>query len=145
MSDQHPVVHVHPHAPATARKRASTRPAQAHAHATQSDQEGNSPPHGTTNVSDPLTDETNAQRDASRPQPRRSALTDADREAIHAAIDALPPMTDEQIEAIAEVIIAARERRRHTRPTSRGPPLPSDTDTHSLASDPRKRVAGQPV
>jgi hypothetical protein len=26
-----------------------------------------------------------------------------------------PPMTDEQIDAIAEVIIAARERRRQTR------------------------------
>ncbi len=73
--------------------------------------------------------ETNAQRNAGRPQPRRSALTDAEREAIHAAIDALPPMTDEQIEAIAEVIIAARERRRHTRQTSRGPPQPPDTDT----------------
>jgi len=66
-----------------------------------------------------LTDEDRA----SRPQPRRAELTDADREAIHAAIDALPPMTDEQIEAIAEVIIAARERRRHTRQTSRGPPI----------------------
>jgi hypothetical protein len=61
-------------------------------------------------------DETNAQRNAGRPQPRRPSLTDAEREAIHAAIDALPPMTDEQIEAIAEVIIAARERRRHTPP-----------------------------
>jgi hypothetical protein len=80
---------------------------------------------------------------ASRPRPRRAELTDADREAIHAAIDALPPMTDEQIEAIAEVIIAARERRRHTRPTSRGPPLPPDAD--ALAGQrPRKRVAGQP-
>ena len=36
----------------------------------------------------------------------------------------------------AEVVIAARERRRHARQTSRGPPLPSDTDAHSLASDP---------
>ena len=81
-------------------------------------------------------DQTNAQHDAGRPQPRRPALTDAEREAIHAAIDALPPMTDEQIEAIAEVIIAARERRRHARQTSRGPPLPSDTDAHSLASHP---------
>jgi hypothetical protein len=74
-------------------------------------------------------DETNAQRHAGRPQPRRPALTDAEREAIHAIIDALPPMTDEQIEAIAEVIIAARERRRHTRQTSRGPPPPPDADT----------------
>jgi hypothetical protein len=89
-------------------------------------------------------DETNAQRNADRPQPRRPSLTDAEREAIHAAIDALPPMTDEQIEAIAEVIIAARERRRHTRQTSRGPPLPSTLTGHSLASDP-KRAAGQPL
>jgi hypothetical protein len=51
-------------------------------------------------------------------------LTDAEREAIHAAIDALPPLTDEQIDALAEVIIAARERRRHTRPASRAPPPP---------------------
>ena len=81
------------------------------------------------------TDETNTQRNPDRPRPRHSALTDAEREAIHAAIDALPPMTDEQIEAIAEVIIAARERRRHTRQSSRGPPQPR-TLTHSLASDP---------
>ena len=80
--------------------------------------------------------EASTQRDAGRRRPRPSALTDTEREAIHAAVDALPPMTDEQIDAIAEVIIAARERRRHTRQTSRGPPLPSDADTHSLASDP---------
>jgi len=42
-------------------------------------------------------------------------LTDEIRDAIHAAIGALPPMTDEQIDAIAEVIITARERRRRTR------------------------------
>lgn len=102
---------ISPAARATARKRANTR--------------------AETN------DETNAQRNPDRPQSSRSALTDAEREAIHAAIDALPPMSDEQIEAIAEVIIAARERRRHTRQTSRGPPLPSDADTHSLASDPK--------
>ena len=81
-------------------------------------------------------DQTNAQHDADRPRPRRSAPTDAEREAIHAAIDALPPMTDEQIDALAEVIIAARERRQHARQTSREPPLPSDTDARSLASDP---------
>lgn len=75
--------------------------------------------------------ETNAQRNPSRPRPCRSALTDAEREAIHTAIDALPPMTDEQIEAIAEVIIAARERRRHASQTSRGPPPPPDADTHA--------------
>ena len=94
---------ISPPARATARKRADTR--------------------AETN------DGTNAQRDPGRPRPRRSVLTDADREAIHAAVDALPPMTDEQIEAIAEVIIAARERRRHARQTSRGPPPPPDTDT----------------
>jgi hypothetical protein len=86
-----------------------------------------------------------AQRDAGRRRPRPSALTATERVAIHAAVDALPPMTDEQIDAIAEVIIAARERRRHTRQTSRGPPLPSDADTRSLASDPPKRCAGQPL
>jgi hypothetical protein len=72
--------------------------------------------------------ETNTQRDTGRPQSRRSGLTDAEREAIHTAIDALPPMTDEQIEAIAEVILAARERRRRTRQTCRGPPLRSDAE-----------------
>jgi hypothetical protein len=53
-------------------------------------------------------------------------------------------MTDEQIEAIAEVIIAARGRRRHSSQTSRGPPLPSEADAHSLAGDP-EAVAGQPL
>ena len=95
-----------------------------------------SPPGRTTarkraNTRAETNDETNAQRNPGPPRPRRPALTDADREAIHAAIDALPPMTDEQIEAIAEVIIAARERRRHTRQTSRGPPPPPDADTHA--------------
>ena len=101
---------ISPPAPATAGKRADT--------------------HAETSA------EGSTQRDACRRRPRPSALTDTEREAIHAAVDALPPMTDEQIDAIAEVIIAARERRRHTRQTSRGPPLPSDADTHSLASDP---------
>ena len=100
---------ISPPAPATAGKRADTHP--------ETSAEG-------------------TQRDDGRRRPRPSALTDTEREAIHAAVDALPPMTDEQIEAIAEVIIAARERRRHTRQTSRGPPLSSDADIHSLASDP---------
>ena len=101
---------ISPPARATARKRANT--------------------HAETN------DETNAQRNGDPPQPRRSALTDAEREAIHAAIDALPPMTDEQIEAIAKVILAARERRRHTRQTCRGPPLRSDAEAQPLVSGP---------
>lgn len=58
-------------------------------------------------------------------------MTDAEREAIHAAIGALPPMTEEQIEAIAEVIIVARERRRHTCQTSRGPRCSRLTTTHA--------------
>lgn len=45
--------------------------------------------------------EASTQRDAGRRRPRPSALTDTEREAIHAAVDALPPMTDEQIDAIA--------------------------------------------
>ena len=101
---------ISPPAPATAGKRADT--------------------HAETSA------EASTHRDAHPGQPHPSALTDAEREAIHAAVDALPPMTDEQIEAIAEVIIAARERRRRTRQTSRGPPLSSDADIHSLASDP---------
>lgn len=51
---------------------------------------------------------------------RNWELTDEIRDAIHTAIDALPPMTDEQIDGIAEVIIAARERRRRTRQPSPG-------------------------
>ncbi len=101
---------ISPPAPATAGKRADT--------------------HAETSA------EASTHRDAHPGRPHPSALTDAEREAIHAAVDALPPMTDEQIEAIAEVIIAARERRRRTRQTSRGPPLSSDADIHSLASDP---------
>jgi hypothetical protein len=46
---------------------------------------------------------------------RHWELTDEIREAIHADVDALPPMTDGQIDAIAEVIIAARERRHRAR------------------------------
>jgi hypothetical protein len=107
---------ISPPAPATAGKRADT--------------------HAETSA------EASTQRDAGRRRPRPSALTDTEREAIHAAVDALPPMTDEQIDAIAEVIIAA------TRTTTPHPPaaeahryprmltLPSDADTHSLASDP---------
>jgi hypothetical protein len=41
----------------------------------------------------------------------RWKLTDEDRAAIHAAVAALPPLTDEQIDALCEVIIAARKRR----------------------------------
>jgi hypothetical protein len=117
MSDRLSARLISPPAPATAGKRADT--------------------HAETSA------EASTQRDAGRRRPRPSTLTDTEREAIHAAVDALPPMTDEQIEAIAEVIIAARERRRHSRQTSRGPPLPSDADIHSLASDP-EAVAGQP-
>lgn len=38
-------------------------------------------------------------------------LTDEDRTAIRAAVAALPPLTDEQIDALCEIIIAARKRR----------------------------------
>jgi hypothetical protein len=47
-------------------------------------------------------------------------LTDDIRDDIHAAVTALPPMTDEQIDAIADVIIAARERRRRIRQLRHG-------------------------
>lgn len=40
-------------------------------------------------------------------------LTDEDRKAIRAAVAALPPLTDEQIDALCEIIIAARKRRQH--------------------------------
>lgn len=38
-------------------------------------------------------------------------LTDEDRAAICAAVAALPPLTDEQVDALCEIIIAARKRR----------------------------------
>lgn len=38
-------------------------------------------------------------------------LTDEDRAAIRAAVAALPALTDEQIDALCEIIIAARKRR----------------------------------
>jgi hypothetical protein len=40
-----------------------------------------------------------------------SWLSDEDRAKVVAAIRALPPMTDEQIASICEVLIAARDRR----------------------------------
>jgi hypothetical protein len=46
-------------------------------------------------------------------KPRRAApwtLTDQDRAAIRAAVAALPPLTDEQVDALCDVIIAARKR-----------------------------------
>jgi len=44
-------------------------------------------------------------------------LTDEDCAAIRAAVAALPPLTDEQIDALCEIIIAARKRRqRQTEP-----------------------------
>jgi hypothetical protein len=49
-------------------------------------------------------------------------LTEAQQDAIKAAVAALPPMTDQQVDAVCEVINAARARwRRHTdHPTTRG-------------------------
>jgi hypothetical protein len=81
--------------------------------------------------------EASTQRDSGRRRLRPSALTDTERESIHAAVDALPPMTDEQIDAIAESIIAARERRRRTRQTGRGPPPPSPSLAIAIAVRPR--------
>jgi hypothetical protein len=37
-------------------------------------------------------------------------LSDKEREAIRAAVLALPPLTDEQIDGLCEVIVTARER-----------------------------------
>lgn len=42
----------------------------------------------------------------------RMELTDAERQAINDAVGALPPLTDQQLDALAEVILASRERRR---------------------------------
>jgi hypothetical protein len=46
-------------------------------------------------------------------------LTEEDRAAIRAAVAKLPPLTDEQVDALCEIIIAARKRRErqaNTRP-----------------------------
>ena len=40
-------------------------------------------------------------------------LTEEDRAAIRAAVAALPPLTDDQVDALCEIIIAARKRRQH--------------------------------
>jgi hypothetical protein len=41
-------------------------------------------------------------------------LTDEDRAAIRAAVAALPPLTDEQIDSLCEIIAAARKRRQRS-------------------------------
>ena len=38
-------------------------------------------------------------------------LTDEDRTAIRAAVADLPPLTDEEVDALCEIIMAARKRR----------------------------------
>jgi hypothetical protein len=48
---------------------------------------------------------------ASKRRATQWQLTDEDRAAIRAAVTALPPLTDEQVEALCEIIIAARKRR----------------------------------
>jgi len=40
-------------------------------------------------------------------------LTDEDRAAIRATVVELPPLNDDQIDALCEIIIAARKRRQH--------------------------------
>lgn len=42
----------------------------------------------------------------------RCALTNNERAAIHAAVDALPPLTDDQVDGLCEVILNARHRAR---------------------------------
>jgi hypothetical protein len=39
------------------------------------------------------------------------SLTDEERAAIRADVAALPPLTDEEIDALCDIIIAARKRR----------------------------------
>jgi hypothetical protein len=52
----------------------------------------------------------------------RTGLTQTERDAIRAAVAALPPLTDEQIDALCEVINNQRAKHRRVRPT---PPDPS--------------------
>ncbi len=54
----------------------------------------------------------------------RTGLTATERDAIRAAVAALPPLTDEQIDALCEVINNQRARHRRTRPAP--PPDPPD-------------------
>ena len=46
-----------------------------------------------------------------RTPPPTGALTDTDKAAIRAAVLALPPLTDDQVDGLCEVIINARTRR----------------------------------
>jgi len=58
-------------------------------------------------------DSTGAANPAPKPSRRRPGeVTKADQEAISAAIAALPPLTDDQIDDLCDVIINAREKRR---------------------------------
>jgi hypothetical protein len=50
---------------------------------------------------------------------RRTGLTQTERDAIRAAVAALPPLIDEQIDALCEVINNQRVRRRRTRTADR--------------------------
>jgi hypothetical protein len=52
----------------------------------------------------------------------RIGLTDAERQAINDAVAALPPLTDQQLDALTEVIIASRERRRRRWQAHQPPP-----------------------
>src|SRR5262249_57082277 len=52
-----------------------------------------------------------------RHRPPTGELTDADKAAIRARVLALPPLTDDQIDALCDVIINARIRRDTANPT----------------------------
>jgi hypothetical protein len=51
----------------------------------------------------------------------RTGLTPTERDAIRAAVAALPPLTDEQIDALCEVINNQRAQRRRTCTTAPDP------------------------
>lgn len=56
--------------------------------------------------------------------PRRGPLTRAQREAIRAAVAALPPLTDDQIDGLCEVINNYRARHRRGTRTLHAPDRP---------------------
>jgi|GEM_PF-6729111 len=61
-----------------------------------------------------MTDKPNDDEPRSYPDP--SILPPEQRAALDAEIDALPPLTDEQIDIIVAIIIATRDRDRPARP-----------------------------
>lgn len=64
------------------------------------------------------------------PTPAPGGLSASDRQAIRAAVAALPPLTDEQIEHLCEVINNLRARHRQHKTGQRKGRIPRARDSH---------------